>query len=52
MPMNQLDDDTRVRVLACICEGMGIRPTSRVTGVAKNTIQRLLRDVGRACHFL
>ena len=47
--MNVLPVDTKVRVLACLVEGMAIRATSRVTGVAKNTIRDLIRTVGRAC---
>ena len=47
--MNRLPLDMRERVLACLCEGMSIRATVRVTGVAKNTIQKLLHDVGNAC---
>ncbi len=47
--MNRLPLDARTRVVAAICEGAGIRSTVRMTGVAKNTIQLLLRDVGRVC---
>jgi IS1 family transposase len=47
--MNRLPLETRVRVLSALCEGMSIRATVRMTGVAKNTIQKLLHDVGMAC---
>ncbi len=47
--MNRLSLDLRVQVLAALCEGSSIRATCRMTGVAKNTIQKLLHDVGTAC---
>ena len=47
--MNTLPIETKIRVLACLVEGMAIRAVSRVTGVAKNTIRDLIRTVGRAC---
>jgi len=36
-------------VVACLVEGNSIRSTVRMTGVAKNTILKLLVDVGAAC---
>src|SRR5687768_11009170 len=47
--MNTLPIETKVRVLACLAEGMSIRATVRVTGAAKNTIKGLIREVGAAC---
>jgi IS1 family transposase len=47
--MNKLDLKTRARVLACLVEGNSIRATVRMTGVAKNTVVKLLADVGAAC---
>jgi IS1 family transposase len=47
--MNRLDTDRRVQVIKCLCEGMSIRATVRVTGVAKNTIVGLLEEMGTAC---
>ena len=47
--MNRLDNETRARVLSAIVEGVGINATCRMTGVAKNTVLKLLRDVGVAC---
>ena len=35
--------------IGCVVEGMSIRATVRVTGVAKNTITKLLVDLGDAC---
>lgn len=47
--MNQLTQEKRVRVLAALVEGNSIRSTVRMTSVAKNTVVKLLRDVGTAC---
>lgn len=47
--MNKLSTAARVRVLAALLEGNSIRATVRMTGIAKNTIVKLLRDVGTAC---
>lgn len=46
--MNKLSADERAKVLQLLCEGMAIRAVSRVTGVNKNTIIKLLNDAGRA----
>lgn len=47
--MNRLSTERRGQVISCLVEGMSIRATVRVTGVAKNTIVRLLADLGGAC---
>jgi IS1 family transposase len=47
--MNQLDTTARARVVAALVEGMSIRATCRMTGVAKGTVLKLLADLGRAC---
>jgi IS1 family transposase len=47
--MNKLSSSDRVRVIACLVEGNSIRSTVRMTGVAKNTVTKLLRDLGAAC---
>ena len=47
--MNRLSAEKRAQILSCLVEGMGINATSRVVGVSKNTVLKLLRDVGRAC---
>src|SRR5690242_14991291 len=49
MAMNKLDRKTRAQVLTLLCEGMSIRAITRVTGVGKNTVARLLVDAGIAC---
>lgn len=47
--MNQLDNKRRAQVIAALVEGNSIRATVRMTGVAKNTIVKLLADLGAAC---
>jgi IS1 family transposase len=47
--MNKLDITRRTQVVAALVEGNSIRATSRMTGVAKNTVIKLLEDVGAAC---
>ena len=47
--MNCLDSQTRSRVIGCLIEGCSIRATCRMTGVAKNTVVKLLADMGTAC---
>ncbi len=47
--MNSLTNEDRVRVMAALVEGNVIRSTSRMTGVARNTVTKLLVDLGKAC---
>lgn len=47
--MNTLATETRVRILNCLVEGVGINATCRMTGAAKNTVLKLLAEVGEAC---
>lgn len=47
--MNLLDAKTRAQVVAALVEGNSIRSTSRMTGVARNTVAKLLVDLGTAC---
>jgi IS1 family transposase len=47
--MNRLDTKRRAQVVAALCEGVSIRATVRMTGVAKNTVTKLLLDLGAAC---
>jgi IS1 family transposase len=47
--MNRLSTEDRVRVIGALVEGVGVNATCRMTGVAKNTVLKLLADVGRAC---
>ena len=47
--MNRLDQQTQSRVISCLIEGCSIRATVRMTGAAKNTVVKLLADIGCAC---
>src|SRR5579862_8617350 len=47
--MNRLSPEKRGQVIACLVEGNSIRATVRMTGVAKNTVTKLLVDLGTAC---
>jgi IS1 family transposase len=47
--MNRLSDKSRCMVIAALVEGTSINATSRMTGVAKHTILKLLRDAGCGC---
>ena len=47
--MNKLDTAKRVAVVAALVEGNSLRATSRMTGVARMTVEKLLRDLGAAC---
>ncbi|MDO8614671.1 MAG: IS1 family transposase [Dehalococcoidia bacterium] len=47
--MNKLSNVRRGQVVRCLVEGNSIRATVRMTGVAKNTIVKLLVDLGEAC---
>ena len=47
--MNRLDTQTQARVISCLIEGCSIRATVRMTGAAKNTVVKLLADIGCAC---
>jgi IS1 family transposase len=47
--MNQLSIDERSRILAALVEGNSIRAIARMTGISRNTIDKLLCDLGRAC---
>ncbi len=47
--MNRLTQEKQRQVIAALVEGNSIRATVRMTGVAKNTIVKLLADVGKAC---
>ncbi len=46
---NRLSIERRAQILACLVEGNSIRGTSRLTGASKNTVTKLLVDVGEAC---
>jgi hypothetical protein len=47
--MNKLSAARRAQVVRALVEGNSIRSTVRMTGAAKNTVVRLLVDLGTAC---
>jgi IS1 family transposase len=47
--MNRLTTEKRAQIIGCLVEGNSIRATVRMTGAAKNTITKLLVDLGEAC---
>lgn len=47
--MQKLSADKRATVLRCLIEGNSILSTSRITGVAKNSIVKILAAAGNAC---
>lgn len=47
--MNRLSPEKRRQVVGCLVEGNSIRATCRMTGVAKNTVVKLLTDLGIVC---
>jgi IS1 family transposase len=47
--MNTLSQQKRVKIIAALVEGVSLRAVSRMTGIARNTITKLLVDLGEAC---
>src|SRR3990170_4178670 len=47
--MNKLSTERRVAVVRALIEGNSIRATVRITGAAKDTVTKLLVDLGAAC---
>jgi IS1 family transposase len=47
--MNRLSTEKRAQIIGCLVEEMSIRATVRITGAAKNTVTKLLVDLGCAC---
>ncbi|MCA1571675.1 MAG: IS1 family transposase [Chloroflexi bacterium] len=47
--MNRLSTEKRAQIIASLVEGNSIRATVRMTGAAKNTVTKLLVDLGAAC---
>jgi IS1 family transposase len=46
--MNRLSTDKRAQVIAALVEGTSINATCRMTGAAKHTVLKLLKDMGCA----
>jgi IS1 family transposase len=47
--MNRLTTEKRAQIVGCLIEGNSTRATVRMTGAAKNTVTKLLTDLGEAC---
>jgi IS1 family transposase len=47
--MNRLSTEKRAQIIGCLVEGNSIRATVRMTGAAKDTVTKLLVDLGKAC---
>lgn len=47
--MNRLTTEKRAQILHLLVEGTSIRAITRLTGASKNTVAKLLADVGEAC---
>lgn len=47
--MNKLDNKRRAQIISALVEGNSIRATSRMVGVSKDTVVKLLVDVGTVC---
>lgn len=49
--MNRLSNQARAQVLHLLCEGTSIRAVTRLTGVSKTTVTKLLVDAGMAAKW-
>jgi IS1 family transposase len=47
--MNRLSIERRARIIGWLVEGNSLRATARMTDSAKNTVVKLLVDIGQAC---
>src|SRR5277367_3461926 len=47
--MNRMNIEQRAQIVSLLVEGNGINVITRITGVAKNTVLKLLADLGEAC---
>src|SRR5215472_13789941 len=47
--MNQLSAEKRTQIVSALVEGCSIRAIVRMTGASKNTIAKLLLELGAAC---
>ena len=47
--MNRLDSSKRAQIVSALVEGTSIRAIVRMFGVSKNTVAKLLLEVGAAC---
>src|SRR6266513_1025496 len=47
--MNKLSTQERKQIVAALVEGNSMRAVARMMDVSRNTVDKLLRDLGRAC---
>jgi len=47
--MNKLSTTQRTQIVSVFMEGVGINSATRITGISKPTILKLLADLGKAC---
>lgn len=47
--MNKLSEKNRTLILNLLIEGNSLRTTARIAGVSRNTVEKVLHDVGLAC---
>lgn len=47
--VNQKSTEQRAQIVRCLVEGNSIRATVRITGASKNTISKLLVELGTVC---
>ena len=47
--MNKLTIEKKAQIITVLCEGVGINAACRITGASKNTVLKLLAEVGEAC---
>ena len=47
--MNRLSPFERAKIVALLCEGVGVNATCRISGASKMTVLKLVADVGQAC---
>ena len=47
--MNILSREKQIEIIAALCEGVGQRAVTRLTGVDRKTVARLALRVGRGC---
>jgi IS1 family transposase len=49
--MNKLDNTERAKIIHLLCEGVSIRAVTRLTGVSKTTVSKLVVDAGQAASW-
>jgi hypothetical protein len=47
--MNFLSREKQIEIIAALCEGVGQRAVTRLTGTDRKTVARLALSVGRGC---